>query len=312
MADNFEHVLAAAPFIGALLGACPRLTVLATSREPLALQAEERHPVPPLSLPELGTREDTKILAGEGAVTLFIERARAHDPGFVLGDGNAAAVAEICRRVDGLPLAIELAAARCGLLSPAEIAERLEVALGAPGAAARDAPARHHTLRATVDWSYQLLSDGEQVCFARFAVFGGGATIEAAEAVTGADLDTLDHFVAKSLLVRQQGRRTCPPGCRCSRRSAPTPPSAWRQPMTAMPSARATTTISSRSPSTTGPSGSCSGSKARSTTAVSIRSCTTSMRRFGGRSTGRTRTGAGDGRGAGLLLESARPLCGRG
>ena len=204
VADNFEHVLAAAPFIGALLAACPRLTVLATSREPLALQAEERHPVPPLSLPELGTREDTEISADEGAVTLFVERARAHDPSFDLGDGNAAAVAEICRRVDGLPLAIELAAARCGLLSPAEIAERLEVALGAPGAAARDAPARHHTLRATVDWSYQLLSDGEQVCFARFAVFGGGATIEAAEAVTGADLETLDHFVGKSLLVRRR------------------------------------------------------------------------------------------------------------
>ena len=204
VADNFEHVLVAAPFIGRLLGACPALTVLATSREPLALQAEERYPVPPLSLPELGTREDTETVGGEDAVTLFGERARAHDPAFDLSDGNAAVVAEICRRVDGLPLAIELAAARCGLLSPAEIAERLEVALGAPGAAARDAPARHHTLRATVDWSYQLLSDGEQACFARFAVFGGGATIEAAEAITGADLDTLDHLVAKSLLVRRR------------------------------------------------------------------------------------------------------------
>jgi len=202
--DNFEHVLAAAPFIGGLLGACPALTVLVTSREPLALQAEERRVVPPLSLPELGTREGTEILAGEDAVTLFVERARAHDPAFDLSDGNAAAVAEICRRVDGLPLAIELAAARCGLLSPAEIAERLEVALGAPGAAARDAPARHHTLRATVEWSYQLLSDGEQACFARFAVFGGGATIEAAESVTGADLDTLDHLVGKSLFVRRR------------------------------------------------------------------------------------------------------------
>ena len=147
-------------------------------------------------------------MAGDDAVTLFVERARAHDPAFDLGDGNAAAVAEICRRVDGLPLAIELAAARCGLLSPAEIAERLEVALGAPGAAARDAPARHHTLRATVEWSYRLLSDGEQACFARFAVFGGGATIEAAEAVTGADLDTLDHLVAKSLLVRRREAHT--------------------------------------------------------------------------------------------------------
>jgi predicted ATPase/DNA-binding SARP family transcriptional activator len=208
VADNFEHVPAAAPFIGALLRACPALTVLATSREPLALHAEERYPVPPLPLPELGTPEDTETPAGDDAMTLFSERARAHDPAFDLSDGNAAAVAEICRRVDGLPLAIELAAARCALLSPAEIAERLDVALAAPGAAARDAPARHHTLRATVDWSYQLLSDDEKACFARFAVFAGGATIEAAQAVTGADLDTLDHLVGKSLLVRRRKAHT--------------------------------------------------------------------------------------------------------
>jgi hypothetical protein len=134
--------------------------------------------------------------------------AERGDPAFDLSDGNAAAVAEICRRVDGLPLAIELAAARCALLSPAEIAERLDTALGAPGAAARDAPARHHTLRATVDWSYQLLSDDEKACFARFAVFAGGATLEAAQAVTGADLDTLDQLVAKSLLVRRWQKHT--------------------------------------------------------------------------------------------------------
>jgi predicted ATPase len=202
--DNFEHVLAAAPFIGAMLSACPGLTVLATSREPLALQAEERYPVPPLLMPELATSEDMATLAGVDAVTLFVERARAHDPVFELDDTSAAAVAEICRRVDGLPLAIELAAARCGLLTPAEIAERLELALGAPGAAARDAPARHHTLRATVDWSYELLCDGEKACFARFAVFAGGATIDAAHTVTGADLDTLDQLVGKSLLVRRR------------------------------------------------------------------------------------------------------------
>jgi predicted ATPase/DNA-binding SARP family transcriptional activator len=201
--DNFEHVLAAAPFIGALLGASPGLTVLATSREPLALHAEERYPVPPLPLPELGTPQDAETPAGVGAMRLFSERARSRDPAFALSDDNAAPVAEICRRVDGLPLAIELAAARCALMSPAEIAERLDVALGAPGAAARDAPARHHTLRATVDWSYQLLDDDEKACFARFAVFAGGATLEAAQVVTGADLDTLDQLVAKSLLVRR-------------------------------------------------------------------------------------------------------------
>jgi predicted ATPase len=192
--DNFEHLLAAAPFIGDLLGACPALTVLATSREPLALQAEERYPV--------------EGLASADAVELFCERARVHDPGFDAADGNATAVAEICQRVDGLPLAIELAAARCALLPPGEIAERLDAALRAPGAGARDAPARQQTLCATINWSYGLLSEREKACFARFAAFAGGATVEAAEAITGADLDTLDHLVAKSLLVRRQSGRT--------------------------------------------------------------------------------------------------------
>jgi predicted ATPase/DNA-binding SARP family transcriptional activator len=204
IADNFEHVLAAAPFIGGLLGACPALTVLATSREPLTLHAEQRYPVAPLALPDLARPEDPQTLAGVDAVALFTERARAHDPDFQLGDGNAAAVAEICRRVDGLPLAIELAAARCGLLSPGEIADRLGAQLGALGAGARDAPARQQTLRATIDWSHELLTDDERACFACFAVFAGGATVEAAETVTSASLDTLDRLVAKSLLVRRQ------------------------------------------------------------------------------------------------------------
>jgi len=139
------------------------------------------------------------------ASALFVERAQGHDPDFALGDGNAAAVSEICRRVDGLPLAIELAAARCGLLSRTEIAQRLDAALGALGVGARDAPARQRTLRATIDWSHDLLSDDEKASFAHFAVFAGGATVDAAEAVTGASLDTLDGLVAKSLLVRRQG-----------------------------------------------------------------------------------------------------------
>ena len=160
----------------------------------------------PLALPEPGTPDGPEALADVDAVALFCERARAHDPDFDLADANAAAVAEICRRVDGLPLAIELAAARCGLLSPAEIAERLDAALGALGTGARDAPARQQTLRATIDWSHDLLSDDEKRCFARFAVFAGGATVEAAEAITGAGLDTLDGLVAKSLLVRRRER----------------------------------------------------------------------------------------------------------
>jgi predicted ATPase/DNA-binding SARP family transcriptional activator len=202
--DNLEQLLAAAPFIAGLLEGCPSLTVLATSREPLALRAEERYPVSPLALPEPGTRQGLRALADTDAVTLFCERARAHDPGFALSDANAAAIADICRRVDGLPLAIELAAARCGLLSPTEIADRLDAVLGASGGGARDAPARQQTLGATIDWSHDLLSDAEKQCFARFAVFAGGATIEAAETIAAGGLDALDALVSKSLLVRRR------------------------------------------------------------------------------------------------------------
>jgi predicted ATPase/class 3 adenylate cyclase len=203
--DNLEHLLPVGRFVWDLLVACSALTVLATSRQALALHAEERYPVAPLALPELGIPEDTDALAGVAAVALFTERARARDPRFDLGDDSAPAVAEICRRVDGLPLAIELAAARCGLLSPGEIAERLDATLSALSTGAREAPARQRTLRATIDWSYDLLSDKEQACFARFAVFAGGASLEAAEAIIPADLDTLENLVAKSLLVRPHG-----------------------------------------------------------------------------------------------------------
>jgi tetratricopeptide (TPR) repeat protein len=164
--------------------------VLATSREPLALRAELRQPVDPLG--------------PEDAAALFAERARAHDPSFA-DDGDSRHVAEICRRVDGLPLAIELAAARSALLSPSEIAVRLDGALHASAGGARDAPARQRTLWATIDWSHDLLDDDERTCFARFAVFAGGATVDAAVAVLSADLDVLARLVAKSLLVRGAG-----------------------------------------------------------------------------------------------------------
>jgi predicted ATPase/DNA-binding SARP family transcriptional activator len=197
--DNFEHVLTAAGFLSELLAACPALSVLATSREALALAGEQRYPVAPLAVAV--NEGDAESLARVPAVALFCERARAHDPEFRLSDTNANAVAEVCRRVDGLPLAIELAAARCGVLSPAEIGERLDTALGALGTGARDAPTRQRTLRATIDWSHDLLSDAEKHCFARFAVFAGGASVEAAEAITDAGLDTLDGLIAKNLLV---------------------------------------------------------------------------------------------------------------
>ena len=173
--DNCEHLPGAAAFIGGLAVACPTVTVLATSREPLAVQAEHCYPVPPLALPEPGA--DSAAVADVDAVALFCERAQAHDPDFDCGGDSSNAIAEICRRVDGLPLAIELAAARCGLLSPAEIAARLSGALEGLGAGPRDAPARQQTLRATIDWSHDLLSDDEKACFARFAVFAGGATV---------------------------------------------------------------------------------------------------------------------------------------
>jgi predicted ATPase/class 3 adenylate cyclase len=202
--DNFEHVLPAARFVSELLVACPGVTVLATSREPLALHAEQRYPVAPLALPQRATSEDATTLTGVEAVALFVERARAHDPSFDLSAANATAVAEICRRVDGLPLAIELAAARCGLLSPREIAQRLDAVVEALGAGARDARARQQTLRATIDWSHDLLSEPARTCFARFAVFAGGATVRASEAIMGADIDTLDDLVAKNLLLRYE------------------------------------------------------------------------------------------------------------
>jgi predicted ATPase/DNA-binding SARP family transcriptional activator len=203
IADNFEHLLAAAPFLADVLAACPSLKVLATSREPLALRAEEVYPVAPLTLPERSSDAKPTVVSEVDAVALFSQRARAHDPQFELTQDSVVAVEEICRHTDGLPLAIELAAARCGLLSASEIAERLRVTLNALGAGARDAPARQRTLRATIDWSHELLSDDEKTCFANFAAFAGGATPEAAEAVTGADLDILDSLVAKNLLVRR-------------------------------------------------------------------------------------------------------------
>src|SRR4051794_5515504 len=149
--DNCEHLPAAASFIARVPAAGPGITVLVTSREPLVVSAEHVYPVAPLALPEPVTPMDAGALRRVDAVALFCERARAHDPDFDLCADNAGAVAEICRRLDGLPLAIELAAARCGLLSPAEIAARLDVALGVLGRGARDAPARQQTLRATLD-----------------------------------------------------------------------------------------------------------------------------------------------------------------
>jgi predicted ATPase/class 3 adenylate cyclase len=206
--DNVEHLLEAARVVSDLLAACPTVKVLATSREPLDLAVEACFPVMPLELPVDHAAVDA--LARVPAVALFAERARAHDPRFEIDPDNVGAVVEICRRVDGLPLAIELAAARCSVLSPAQITERLDRALAVLGTGPRDAPARQRTLRATVDWSHDLLGPDERAAFARFAVFAGGATVDAAEAVTGASLDTLEDLVAKSLLVRTKNAAAPP------------------------------------------------------------------------------------------------------
>ncbi len=186
--DNFEHVVEAATDLAGLVAACPNLDMLVTSREPLHVTGEQEYPVPPL-------------LHDDG-VELFVARARAVRPDFQ-ADG---AVSEICRRLDDLPLAIELAAARVKALSSKQLLERLGQRLPLLTGGARDLPERQRTLRATIAWSHDLLSPEEQRLFARLAVFGGGCTLEAAEEVTEADLDTIQSLVDKSLL-RHTGNR---------------------------------------------------------------------------------------------------------
>jgi predicted ATPase/class 3 adenylate cyclase len=200
--DNFEHLAAGAPLIGELLAASPRLKVLATSRLPLHLRAEREYPVPPLALPRRKPPPTLEQLSQYEAVRLFIERAQAVKPDFAIDNENAPAVAEICHRLDGLPLAIELAAARVRMLPPRAMLLRLEKRLPLLIGGARDAPARQRTLRETIRWSHELLADEEQILFRRLAVFAGGATFEAAETVANADGD-LDVFAGLERLVEQ-------------------------------------------------------------------------------------------------------------
>jgi predicted ATPase/DNA-binding CsgD family transcriptional regulator len=187
--DNFEHVLAAATLVSDLLAAAPRLTVLATSREILRLYGEQDFPVPPLQLPDLQQQSSAPELQSYEAVELFIQRAHAAQPAFSLGDDNAAAVAMICVHLDGLPLAIELAAAHIKFYTPPMLLLRLSHRLEALGEGARDLPARQRTLRATLAWSYGLLTPEEQCLFARLGVFVGGFSIADAEAVCS------DHMI---------------------------------------------------------------------------------------------------------------------
>ena len=181
--DNFEQVLAAAPQIGELLVFAPGLKILVTSRAVLHLSAEHEFSVPPLTVPDETDPADPAALARCDAVALLLERAEAGGARLALTPENAADVAGICRWLEGLPLAIELAAARCKLFTPKELLARLEHRLHILTAGARDQPQRQQTLRATIDWSYQLLPPNAQILFARLSVFVGGFTLEAAEAV---------------------------------------------------------------------------------------------------------------------------------
>jgi predicted ATPase/class 3 adenylate cyclase len=183
--DNFEQVVAAAPLVDTLLRACSRLRVLVTSRSALQLRGEHEYPVPLLALPDSGRSMTPEALSQYGAVALFIDRATAIKPDFVVTNANAPAVAEICARLDGLPLAIELAAARIRLLPPEAMLPRLGHGLTLLSGGRRDLPARQRTLRDAIAWSYDLLPDAEQRLFRHLSVFVGGFTLAAAERVRG-------------------------------------------------------------------------------------------------------------------------------
>jgi predicted ATPase/transcriptional regulator with XRE-family HTH domain len=214
--DNFEQVVTAGPLVGELLEACSSLAVLITSRVAVRLRGEHEFLVQPLAFPSrtevAGHPADAETLSSFSAVALFVERARAVRPGFTLNDDNAAAVVEICRRLDGLPLAIELAAARCNVLTPQAMLRRLDHRLRLLTDGARDAPERQRTLRGAIAWSHDLLSAEEQILFRRLGVFVGGCTLAAAERVCGASgdlgVDVLDGFAAlvdQSLVQQGEG-----------------------------------------------------------------------------------------------------------
>jgi predicted ATPase/class 3 adenylate cyclase len=189
MLDNFEQIVVAAPLVGRLLAGAPQLKVIVTSRSPLHISAEHEFPVPPLQLPDPRHLPSLESLSQYESVALFIERARSVKPDFAVTNENAPAVAEIAARLDGLPLAIELAAARVKLLSPRALLARLEHRLGVLDSGSRDLPERQRTVRGAIAWSYDLLDDAGRPLFARFSVFRGGASIDDVATVCAADED---------------------------------------------------------------------------------------------------------------------------
>ncbi len=203
LVDNCEHLLdETAALIAGLLDRCPALQVLATSRAPLRLRGEQALPLAPLPLPA-GDRVNLDQVAGNAAVTLFVERARAAQPAFALTEANAPDVARLCRQLDGLPLAIELAAARIPILSPAALAASLSERLHMPGGGPRDLPARQQTIETTIAWSYALLDEKAQVLFRRLSAFLGGFTLEAARAARPAGQTAEDAITGLTALIEQ-------------------------------------------------------------------------------------------------------------
>ncbi len=192
--DNFEHLLGAAPVVAEILAACPRLTILVTSRAPLRLSRERQYPVAPLALPAAAEEAATETLMSTPAVALFVQRAQAGSPGFALTDENASTIVEICQRLDGLPLAIELGASWIKLLPPEALLARLNPALPLLTRAPLDAPERHRTLRDTIAWSCDLLPSDCQILFRRLSVFPDGGTLPTLDAVAGSPYATLDNL----------------------------------------------------------------------------------------------------------------------
>jgi predicted ATPase/class 3 adenylate cyclase len=207
--DNFEQLLDASPIVTGLLDAAPDVTILATSRVPLRVAGEQEYHVSPLPLPDSKDFTDPDHLADFDSVVLFMERATAVRPNLRVTEENAAAVLEICARVDGLPLGLELAASRVKIMSPTDLAARLGKGLSLLTSDARDVPVRQRTLRGTIQWSHDLLDAKERRLFARLAVFAGGWTLEAAEAICGPGLelevvDGLTSLVDSSLVMRSE------------------------------------------------------------------------------------------------------------
>jgi predicted ATPase/class 3 adenylate cyclase len=204
--DNFEQVTAAAPSVSALLGAAPNLSIMVSSRSALRVSGEQEYPVPPLGVPDPDRLPPLAQLTQYEAVALFIERARAVKPAFEITNDNAPAVAEICVRLDGLPLAIELVAARIRIFTPQALLARLDRRLGLASGGGRDLPARQQTLRGAIAWSHDMLAEPERALFAGLSVFVGGASLASIEGVCGEDqLESLDSLVEQSLVRQSEG-----------------------------------------------------------------------------------------------------------